>query len=128
PRAKKFERLRVISRAGPQDRVLDTSASGEVFLQYTFEDVYPYPERIVARGYEIGEVLSARRLYPRPRYAVFDGCSLPFADKSFARVFSTGVIENLLGQDRQAKFAGEMMRVGKSWFVTTPSYCFPFES
>ncbi len=127
-RTKKFELLSVVFRPGPQDRVLDIGASGEVFLQYTFEDVYPYPERIVAGGYEIGEVLSARRLYPRPRYAVFDGCSLPFADKSFDLVFSNAVIEHVLGQDRQAQFAREIMRVGKSWFVTTPNYWFPFES
>ena len=40
-RTKKFELLSVVFRPGPQDRVLDIGASGEVFLRYTFEDVYP---------------------------------------------------------------------------------------
>lgn len=108
--------------------MLDIGASGEVFLRYTFEDVYPYPERIVAGGHEIREVLSARHYYPRPHYLVFDGCSLPFPDKSFDLVFSNAVIEHLLGEGRQVQFAREIMRVGKSWFVTTPNYWYPFES
>jgi hypothetical protein len=108
--------------------VLDIGASGEVFLRYTLEDVYPYPDRIVAGGYDQREVASARRYYPKPEYVVFDGCALPFPDKSFDLVFSNAVIEHVLGQGRQAQFAREVMRVGKSWFVTTPNYWFPFES
>jgi len=127
-RKKKFGLLHAIFHPRPEDRVLDIGASGEVFLRYAFEDVYPYPERIVAGGYELREVSSARHYYPRPRYAVFDGCALPFPDKSFDLVFSNAVIEHVLGEGRQARFAQEIMRVGKSWFVTTPNYWYPFES
>jgi SAM-dependent methyltransferase len=108
--------------------VLDVGASGEVFLHYTFEDAYPHPGRIVAGGYELREVLSARRHYPQYRYVVFDGCALPFADKSFDFVFSNAVIEHVLENSRQIQFAREIMRVGRSWFVTTPNYWYPFES
>jgi hypothetical protein len=127
-RTKKFALFEAVFRPDPEDRVLDVGASGEVFLRYTFEDVYPYPERVVAGGCDFGEVLSARRYYPQPRYAVFDGCSLPFPDKSFDIVFSNAVIEHILGEGRQAQFAREIMRVGRSWFVTTPNYWYPFES
>ncbi len=127
-RTKKFELLNKVFRPRPDDRVLDIGASGEVFLRYTLEDVYPYPERITAGGYEFGEVESARRYYPRARYAVFDGCALPFPDRSFDLVFSNAVIEHLLGPGRQAQFAREITRVGKSWFVTTPNFWYPFES
>ena len=127
-RARKFELLRSLFRPTPEDRVLDIGASGEVFLRYTFEDVYPYPERITAGGYDLQEVSSARNYYPKPRYVVFDGCSLPFRDASFDLVFSNAVIEHILGEGRQKRFAEEVMRVGKSWFVTTPNYWFPFES
>lgn len=127
-RTKKFDLLNSVFQARPQDRVLDVGASGEVFLRYTFEDVYPFPERIVAGGATVSEILCTRRYYPRPQYAVFDGCALPFPDKSFDLVFSNAVIEHILGEGRQQKFAQEIMRVGKSWFVTTPNYWYPFES
>jgi len=127
-RTKKFRLLDSVFRPKPEDRVLDIGASGEVFLRYTFEDVYPYLNRIVAGGYELREVASARRYYPQPQYAVFDGCELPFPDKSFDLAFSNAVIEHILGEKRQAAFARAIMRVGKSWFVTTPNYWFPFES
>jgi len=127
-RTKKFELLQAVFRARPEERVLDIGASGEVFLRYTFEDVYPYPQRVIAGGYEWDEVTSARRYYPQCTYAVFDGCALPFPDKSFDLVFSNAVIEHILGPSRQQQFAREIMRVGKSWFVTTPNYWYPFES
>ncbi len=127
-RTKKFELLNKVFQPRPEDLVLDIGASGDVFLRYTLEDVYPYPERLTAGGYEWGEVESARRFYPRARYAVFDGCALPFPDRSFDLVFSNAVIEHILGPGRQALFAREIMRVGKSWFVTTPNFWYPFES
>jgi hypothetical protein len=127
-RTKKFDLLNSVFRPRPEDRVLDVGASGEVFLQYSLEDVYPFPERIVAGGYEAGEIQAARRHYPQPTYAQFDGCALPFPDQSFDLVFSNAVIEHILGAGRQEKFAQEIMRVGKSWFVTTPNYWYPFET
>jgi len=127
-RRKKFELCASVFSPSPQDRVLDVGASGEIFTEYSFEDFYQYPRRIVAGGYELGEVMSARRSYPQPHYVVFDGCALPFPNKSFDLVFSNAVIEHILGQGRQEKFAQEVMRVGKSWFVTTPNYWYPFES
>ena len=126
-RTKKFELLSQVFRARPGDRVLDVGASGEVFLQYSLEDVYPYPERIVAGGYEPREIFAARKHYPQPQYALFDGCSLPFPDQSFDLVFSNAVIEHILGPGRQEQFAKEIMRVGKSWFATTPNFWYPFE-
>ncbi len=125
-RTKKFELFQSVFHPRPEDRVLDLGASGEVFLRYTFEDVYPYPLRITGGGCNLDEVLSARHCYPQPTYAVFDGCCLPFPDKSFDLVFSNAVIEHVPG--RQKPFADEVMRVGKSWFVTTPNYWYPFET
>jgi ubiquinone/menaquinone biosynthesis C-methylase UbiE len=127
-RTKKFDLLRSIFEARPSDRILDVGASGDVFLRYTLEDVYPYPERIVAGGATFEEVASTQQHYWRPQYAVFDGCQLPFPDKSFDLAFSNAVIEHILGDGRQEQFAREIMRVGKSWFVTTPNFWYPFES
>jgi ubiquinone/menaquinone biosynthesis C-methylase UbiE len=126
-RTKKFDLFLALFRPRSGDRVLDIGASGRVFLRHTFEDVYPYLERVTAGGYEFEEVQSARSAYPQPRYAVFDGCALPFPDKSFDLAFSNAVIEHVLGEGRQELFAREVMRVARSWFITTPNFWFPFE-
>ena len=127
-RHQKFELFAAVLRPQPDDRILDIGASGRVFTSYTFEDFYPYPERIIGGGVDLEEVRSARLAHPSSRYVVFDGCRLPFPDHSFDIVFSNAVIEHILGEGRQGEFAREVMRVGKSWFVTTPNYWFPFES
>ena len=127
-RQQKFGLFGTVFRSHPEDRVLDIGVSGRLFARYGFEDFYPYPERIIGGGIDFGEVQSAKQAYPLPHYTVFDGCALPFRDKSFEIVFSNAVIEHVLGEGRQAQFSSEIMRVGKSWFVTTPNYWFPFES
>lgn len=127
-RRRKFELFAKVFDPRPEDRVLDVGVSGLVFTTYSLEDFYSYPERIVGGGIVFDEVRSAKQAYPSVRSAVFDGCALPFADKSFDVVFSNAVIEHVLGDGMQARFAAEIMRVGKSWFVTTPNYWFPFES
>lgn len=127
-RRQKFELFAKLLAPRPEDSVLDIGVSGLVFLPYTLEDFYPYLERIVGGGIEMDEVRSAKVLHPTIRCAAFSGCALPFADKSFDIVFSNAVIEHVLGEGMQERFAAEVMRVGRSWFVTTPNYWFPFES
>jgi ubiquinone/menaquinone biosynthesis C-methylase UbiE len=127
-RMKKFELFDSLIRPRPQDCILDIGASGDVFSEYTFGDFYPHPERVTGLGYDWSEVISARQQYPRSRYVTADGCLLPFPDKSFDIVFSNAVIEHILGPGRQQQFAKEIMRVGRSWFITTPNYWYPFET
>jgi len=127
-RRQKFDLFENAFKPRPEDLVLDIGAAGRGFTTYSFEDFYLYPERIIGGGVDLEEVRSARLTYPLSRYAVLDGCHLPFPDQSFDIVFSNAVIEHVLGEGRQAQFAREVMRVGKSWFVTTPNYWFLFES
>jgi SAM-dependent methyltransferase len=56
-----------------------------------------------------------------------DGASLPFADQSFDLVFSNSVIEHVGSRDEQARFAAEIARVGKQYWVQTPNRYFPIE-
>lgn len=48
-------------------------------------------------------------------------------DKSFDIVFSNAVIEHVGSKERQLKFANDIRRVGKRYFVATPNYFFPSE-
>jgi SAM-dependent methyltransferase len=56
-----------------------------------------------------------------------DGTSLPFADHAFDLVFSNSVIEHVGGSAEQARFAAEIARVGKQYWVQTPNRYFPIE-
>ncbi len=56
-----------------------------------------------------------------------DGCRLPFRDGAFDIVFSNSVIEHVGDAARQAQFAREVARVGRSYWVQTPNRRFPVE-
>lgn len=50
-----------------------------------------------------------------------------FADQSFDVVFSNSVIEHVGDEAKQAAFASEVQRIGKGYWVQTPSDRFPIE-
>jgi hypothetical protein len=56
-----------------------------------------------------------------------DGRMLPFRDRSFDIVFSNSVIEHVGDVESQQRFAAEVMRVGRAWWVQTPNRRFPVE-
>ena len=56
-----------------------------------------------------------------------DGRALPFRDGAFDVVFSNSVIEHVGGAASQERFAREVARVGRSFWVQTPNRWFPVE-
>ncbi len=49
-----------------------------------------------------------------------DGRRLPFRDQSFDVVFSNSVIEHVGDVESQRRFAREVARVGRAWWVADP--------
>ena len=58
-----------------------------------------------------------------------DACNVEqYGDRSFDLVFSNSVIEHVGPPEKQAEFAREVIRLGRSYWVQTPSKWFPFEA
>ena len=56
-----------------------------------------------------------------------DGCDMPYADDEFDICFSNSTIEHLHTRENQERFASEIRRVGRSYYVQTPARAFPLE-
>ena len=64
---------------------------------------------------------------PSFNYLVADGRALPFPDQSVDIVYSNSVIEHLSNWENQKRFAAEVRRVGKRYYVQTPNRQFWIE-
>jgi len=60
-------------------------------------------------------------------WAEGDGCDLPYGDGDFDICFSNSTIEHLHNLENQQRFAREVRRVSRSYYVQTPARSFPLE-
>ncbi|OFV85381.1 MAG: hypothetical protein A2620_00635 [Acidobacteria bacterium RIFCSPHIGHO2_01_FULL_67_28] len=128
-RAKKYWLFEQLLRPAPETRILNVGASGATAgLADQFEAFYPHCGRIVGGGLVKADVRDYARSFPEVQAAVFDGCALPFADQAFDIVYSNAVLEHLPSWPAQQRFADEVRRVGRAWFVTTPNFWYPIEA
>jgi SAM-dependent methyltransferase len=92
-----------------------------------FIDDYPWNNNVSAINLSSEHISLIKQYYPEVDAHVGDACALPWEDKHFDIVYSNAVIEHLGSFEKQKKMAAEIMRVGKSWFITTPNRWYPFE-
>lgn len=60
-------------------------------------------------------------------WVVADARRLPFRDGAFEVAFSNSVIEHISAESDRQAFAAEIVRVGRRYYVQTPSRWFPVE-
>ena len=117
-----------VLRPTPRTRILNVGATGiGIGLPGQLESFYEYRSRIVGGGISFPDVQDYRDSFPGVQAVVFDGCALPFADQTFDIVYSNAVLEHLPGEELVERFAAEVQRVGKGWFVTTPNFWYPVD-
>ena len=128
-RIRKLELFNKLMNPTKERRILDVGAeispNSEGNLQ--FIDGYPWKKNVSAINLSSEHISLIKQYYPEVDVRVGDACNLPWEDKCFDIVYSNAVIEHLGNFERQEKMATEIMRVGKSWFVTTPNRWYPFE-
>jgi SAM-dependent methyltransferase len=91
-----------------------------------FEALYPWPDRIVAVSTQHLTVF--QQAFPRVTAVRADGRSLPFDSGQFDIGFSNAVVEHLPDPESQRAFVGELCRVSRRVFVTTPNRWFPIDT
>jgi Methyltransferase domain len=62
------------------------------------------------------------------KYIEGDACNVHLPDRSFDLVFSNSVIEHVGDKSKQVQFASEARRLGRSYWIQTPSKWFPIEA
>ena len=115
----------------PADTILDV---GYTDLEYSetdnfLEKHYPHRERITALGVESPEHFRER--YPDVNVITYDGGIFPFDDGTFDLCWSNAVLEHVGShanrREAQVQFLGEIARVSRAAFITTPNRWFPAE-
>src|SRR5438132_13326128 len=113
-RARRHARFFALTRLRPGARVLDVGC-GQVGLR-ALEPL------LDITGVDVAE----RPGYPGPFVRADAASGLPFASGEFDLVYCASVIEHV-PPPRRERFAAELRRVGRGWFVQTPAFSFPIE-
>ena len=108
--------------------VLDVGVTSERYppsVNY-LEKLYPFPENLTCAGVQDASWLAEE--YPGIKFFQLEiGKPLPFKDQEFDCVYSNAVIEHVGSRQDQRAFICELMRVSKSFYITTPNRWFPVE-
>jgi ubiquinone/menaquinone biosynthesis C-methylase UbiE len=100
-----------------ETRVLDVGGTPE------FWNLLPAPPRVTL----LNTPRTRAELAGAASWVAGDGRALPFRDRAFDIVFSNSVIEHVGDAQSQQRFAREVARVGRAYWVQTPNRWFPVE-
>jgi hypothetical protein len=76
-----------------------------------------------------GVAVNSHQSHHRIRYVEGDACEVrDYQESSFDCVFSNSVIEHVGSDAKRAEFAQEVRRLGRSYWVQTPTKWFPIEA
>ncbi|HME05912.1 MAG TPA: class I SAM-dependent methyltransferase [Bryobacteraceae bacterium] len=101
----------------PSTRILDVGGTPSNWLLLAFQPCVTLLNMPRAR----------EESWPGFELVAANGCRLPFRDQSFDIVFSNSVIEHVGAPEEQRRFAEEVQRVGRRYWVQTPNRWFPLE-
>jgi hypothetical protein len=128
-RRRRMEGLIRMLEIEPGTRVLDLGGSPRIW------DNVPVPLDITILNLPGGipsfelDSFDARTSIHTFHHVEGDACNVhQFPDRSFDLAFSNSVIEHVGPQEKQEAFASEVVRLGKSYWVQTPSAWFPIEA
>ena len=131
-RRRKLDLFLEVMRPTAETTVVDVGVSDGGYGEDTygtanfFEALYPWPEQIVAVSTQHLTVFE--QAFPKVTAVRADGRALPFLDDQFDIGFSNAVVEHLPDHDSQRAFVGELCRVSRRVFVTTPNRQFPIDT
>jgi Methyltransferase domain len=109
-----FERL---MRPGPDDSIVDVGCGERGLAAFAPDLAITGVDRVERPGYAAG----------RRRFVQADAAALPFADGEFEIAYSNSVVEHIVDPRERSRFADEVRRVGRRYFVQTPNRWFPVE-
>jgi Methyltransferase domain len=130
-RERKLGLFMELYRPGPETTVVDVGVTDAPFgggsTDNFFEALYPWPGQITAVGHT--DLARFTAAFPAVRAVRADGRELPFEDRAFDLGFSNAVVEHVAGgREGQRRFVGELCRVARQVFVTTPNRWFPVDA
>jgi Methyltransferase domain len=128
-RRRRMRRLVEIVKIRPGTRVLDLGGTPVIWehVSVPLEITLLNLPGGVSPG--MSEILQSHHLRHHTFHVLEgDACNVAqFSDRSFDLVFSNSVIEHVGPPPKQAEFAHEVRRLGRSYWVQTPSMWFPIE-
>lgn len=116
-RRRRMQRLAALFDIRPDWLVLDVGGTPAIW------DLCPVRPRLVI----LNQPRAREPVPPGVLYVDGDGTALPFPDKAFDLVFSNSVIEHLGSPGAMQRFAAEVRRTGRRYFIQTPDAASPVE-